>query len=259
MAIFSIRLDETGTDGYSPITVVAGAVASPSQWDMLESKWSALLARSGVAAFHAMDFNDREPPFDNWSALKLRRFTDAQNKIIAKNTLFRVSVGIEQAAHQAIKERMRGIKGFMPESDYSLCLRYMLFHASEQLSKKDQDHELTVMVEDGPWSCGANATYQRIKGPSKWKASKHAHRLAGFATVPKGTRPSLEASDLIADQEIVRLSKGVKRSKRDTLSVLLTRERLDAWQEWMMEEKEIRRAWRAAQKTTSSFSEGGSE
>ncbi len=43
MVIFSARLDETGTDGKSPYTVVGGAVATVEQWDELEAAWDRLL------------------------------------------------------------------------------------------------------------------------------------------------------------------------------------------------------------------------
>lgn len=244
VAVFSLRLDETGTDGRSPITVVAGAVALPTQWDQLEDKWSGLLARSGVEAFHAAEFNDRCPPYNTWSSLKSQRFTASQNKIIARNTTFRTSIGIEHAVHKEIKARMKGIRGFTADSDYGLCFRALLFQTSQQLVKIDPSHRLAVMVEDGPWAKGAYALYQQIVAmQGKWKPAKHAHRLAGFMSVPKGERPSLEAADLIADQELVRLGKGANRNKRDTLSVLLTRDRLEWWYERMMKEKEERRAW----------------
>lgn len=40
---FSLRLDETGTDGRFPYTVVAGAVATVDHWDALETAWAKML------------------------------------------------------------------------------------------------------------------------------------------------------------------------------------------------------------------------
>src|SRR3954447_2666909 len=131
--VYSARLDEAGTDGRSPYTVLAGAVATAGQWDKLEERWDALLMRSKVDAFHYKEFNEPAPPFDRWSGFKRKRFIDSQEKAIEKNTLFRVSIGVENAVHKSIKERMRGIKGFRADSDYALCLRYLMFHTSDQL------------------------------------------------------------------------------------------------------------------------------
>lgn len=254
VALFSVRLDETGTGGHHTITVVAGAVALPAQWDELERKWTGLLARSSVKVFHAMEFNDRSPPYNNWTRFKCQRFTATQNKIIAMNTAFRVSVGIDQAAHKDIKARMKGIKGFHADSDYGLSLRYLLFQTSEQLLRLDPTHTLAVMVEDGPWAKGAFVTYQRVAAMrAKWKPAKHAHRLAGFASVPKGIRPSLEAADFIADQELVRMGRGSNnRRQGDTLSLLLTADLLERWYEGMIKEKETRRAYGARKAMTAS-------
>lgn len=245
--LFSARLDETGTDGRSPYTVVAGAVAAPSQWDKLESAWGQLLKRSRVSEYHWKEFNDRNNRiFGPWSDLKRKRFVDAQEKIVVRNTLFRVSIGLESAVHAEIKKRMKGIRGFTSESDYSLCLRYLMFATCEQLIRIDRDCRLAVMVEDGPWASGALNTYQRVAAMrGKWKPAKHAHRLAGFASVPKGERLSLEAADYLAGEEHARMLAG-KRPKRGAqpLSLLLTAPLLERWYEGMIKEKEHRRAFR---------------
>lgn len=250
--MFSARLDETGTDGRSAYVVIGGAVASAHRWDKLEASWAGLLRRSKISAFHSKEFYDRnDNVFGRWSQLKRNRFVESQEKIIVKNTLFRCSVGIESATHAEIKKRMKGIKGFSPESDYSLCLRYLMFAACEELVKVDSDCRLTIMVEDGPWATGAQRTYQRVAAMTgKWKPAKHAHRLAGFASVPKGERPSLEAADYLAGRENSRMLAGMRpRRSAETLSVLLTKPVLERWYEGMMDEKEHRRAYAQNRKT----------
>jgi len=253
--VYSARLDEAGTDGRSPYTVLAGAVATAGQWDKLEERWDALLMRSKVDAFHYKEFNEPAPPFDRWSGFKRKRFIDSQEKAIEKNTLFRVSIGVENAVHKSIKERMRGIKGFRADSDYALCLRYLMFHTSDQLARIDPDYRLTILVEDGPWAAGAADTYQRVAAMTgKWKPAKHAHRLAGFATAPKGERLSLEAADYIAGTEPDRMLSGRRAGQAGVsrLSCLLTGPLLERWYEGMIKEKEARRAYNASMKRPAS-------
>ena len=245
MVIFSARLDETGTDGKSPYTVVGGAVATVEQWDELEAAWDRLLSRSNVSAYHWKEFNDRKGDFAGWSNLKCKRFVKSQERIIKNNTLFRVSIGLEDAVHADIKKRMKGIKGFSPESNYSLCLRYLMFVTSEQLVKVDSDHRLTILVEDGPWASGAMKTYQRVAAMTgRWKPAKHAHRLACFVSAPKGVRLSLETADYLAAEAHARML-AEKRPRRgvQTLSMLLTGPFLEQWYEGMIKEKEARRAY----------------
>jgi hypothetical protein len=231
--------------------VVGGAVSADNAWGKLEASWSNLLKRSKVTAYHWKEFQDRDEDFKGWSDFKRKRFVETQEKIINSNALFRVSIGLESAVHAEIKGRMKGIKGFVAESDYSLCLRYLMFHTSEQLLKVDRNHRLAILVEDGPWASGALTTYQRVSAMiGKWKPAKHAHRLAGFAMAPKGKFRSLEAADYIAGSEHARMLGGdLSPRHRGYLSMLLTRPDLERWYEGMMAEKENRRAFNRKQKT----------
>ena len=253
MALFSARLDETGTDGRSKFTLVGGAVALPETWEALEDAWSALLARAKIDAYHWKEFNEpNDDTFGGWSKLKRKRFVAAQEKIIGKHTAFRVAVGVESAVHAEVKGRMKGIKGFHPDSDYSLCLRWLMFWACEELSKVDPQCRLSILVEDGPWVSGAADTYQRVAAITrKRKPAKHAHRLAGFGSAPKGERLSLEAADYVAGSELERLLANRQRKSRDTLSILLTAPLLEQWYEGMIAEKEAHREFARSKKATS--------
>lgn len=254
VALFGARLDETGTDGRSKFTLVGGAISTPAGWEKLESAWERLLARSKVDAYHWKEFNNpNDPTFGKWSKLKRASFVATQEKIITTNTVFRVAVGIESATHADVKKRMRGIKGFTAESDYSLCLRWLMFAVCEELVKVDKDCELNILVEDGPWAAGAAQTYQRVAamtGPRR--PAKHAHRLAGFGSAPKGRHRSLEAADYLAGENLARLMAGRERKSRDTLSVLLSKAQLEQWYDGMMKEKEARREYARRKKATSS-------
>ena len=244
VVILSMRLDESGTDGRSPYTVVGGAVSDKDGWAKLETAWGNLLRRSKVSAYHCKEFNDRKDNFAGWSNFKCKRFVKFQENIICEHTLFRVSVGVEGSLHTDIKKRMKGTKGFREDSNYGLCLRRLMYAACERVEGKYPDHRLTVMVEDGPWSSGANNIYQDVaKMTLKRNPAKHAHRLAGFTSVPKGERLSLEAADYIAGAEHARfLAGGSNRQEMGQLSLLLNAEELERWYEGMIKAKEIRRA-----------------
>lgn len=246
---FSARLDETGTDGNSPYTVVGGAVATVDQWEGLEAGWGALLARNGVSAFHTYEFNTGIGDFAGWSPFKRKRFVEAMEKICKLRTLFRVSVGVEDAAHSEIKQRMQGIKGFRPDSNYGLCLRYLMFLTCQTIETNGfNDFRLSILVEDGPWAAGAADVYSRVSRMTntKWKPAKHAHRLDGFASGRKGSTRTLEAADYLVGVAHQRLTNGrFKKSESPQLSLLLNRSMLERWYDGMLKEKEIRRAYGA--------------
>jgi hypothetical protein len=245
--LFSLRLDETNTHDPQGFFTVGGAVASIPQWEKLERAWSQKIAPTGLDYFHLKDFDARVLPYKSWSKFKANRFEEALHKIIHRNTAFRCVVSIEGRVHRRIKERMRGISGFRGDSDYGLALRYLLFWTCEELCKLDPDARLAVIVEDGPWASGAMTTYQKVAAmQGKWKPAKHAHRLAGFGSQPKGVMRSLEAADLIVGREHRRLVEGTRASSNDTvLSALLDEPKLESWYEGMMREKELRREFGA--------------
>jgi hypothetical protein len=244
LMLFSMRIDETGTDGTSDFMTIGGAVATVPLWDALEEGWNCYLNQKGVPAFHLKEFDQRSGPFDNWGDLKCQYFERHLRKIIKDNTTFRVAVSIDSLAHKSVKDRMRGIKGFSADSDYTLCLRFLMFHACEQLTKFDAECRLSIIVEDGPWASGAMALYQRVAAMTgKWKPAKHAHRLVGFGSQPKGILRSLEAADYIVGREHERLVAKRKVPQNDTvLSHLLSASDLEGWYEGMIREKEDRRS-----------------
>ena len=93
--------------------MLAGAVATAGQWDKLEERWACSFDALKVDALRSMrSSTSPRRRFIRWSGFKRKkRFIDLQEKAIEKNTLFRVSIGVENAVHKSIKERMRGIKG----------------------------------------------------------------------------------------------------------------------------------------------------
>ena len=63
VAVFSARVDESGTDGRSPYTVVGGAVATADNWEKIEAAWGRLLVRSKVSSYHGKEFKDGKGVF----------------------------------------------------------------------------------------------------------------------------------------------------------------------------------------------------
>lgn len=238
-------LDETGTDGHHEYVTVGGAVATLEQWSKVEIAWQSKLKSKGIDYFHLRDFDASDGPYADWSKWKKRRFEKSLHDSITRNTTFQCAVSLHSKTHADIKRRMMGIRGFRADSDYSLCLRYLMFWVSEHLETIDRDFRLQVLAENGPWVSGAEDTYNRVSNMrGKWKPAKHAHRLSGFATQPKGILHSLGAADLIVGREHIRLISCQRAPKyRPTLAHLLTPDDLEKWYEAMMQEKQIRKAF----------------
>jgi hypothetical protein len=250
---FSARLDETGTDGRSPYTLVGGAVATLDQWQKLEASWDRMLATHKVSAFHTQEFDAHDDDFEGWGPLKRKRFAERQAKICNRNTLFRIFVAVEDEAHSDVKQKMRGISGFRADSNYGLCLRYLMFLACETIKTRiAADFRLTLMVEDGPWAAGAADVYTRVSHMTgKWKPARHAHYLDGFAIEPKGRTRTLEAADYLVGVALKDLLAGKQQRRTNQTSILVDRPMMERWYEGMIKEKETRRAYGKRKVTTS--------
>lgn len=59
--------DESGTQQGSPLTVVAGYVASPRQWRKVRQEWNQVVRREGISELHTVELMNRSGEFRGWS------------------------------------------------------------------------------------------------------------------------------------------------------------------------------------------------
>lgn len=247
---FSARLDETDTHEGAPVSVIGGAVATIEQWDNLEAAWSRLLLSSKVDTFHYQEFEARKGDFSGWSNFKAKRFLGRAETLIDRNVAFRSAVGIDPKIHASIKKRMQGIKGFRADSDYGLCLRWLLFQSCEEISKQaGEDFTLSVIIEDGPYASGAVELFHKLRKMTGGnKPAKHAARYRDIAVLGKESL-SLQAADAIVGVEADHFGATRLVAKRNRLAVLLDEPKLEHWYSGMVAEKERRRVYAASKRT----------
>ncbi len=71
--IFSAYLDESGTHGSSPVTVMAGFMGTAREWQIVERRLRALQDELWFSIFHATDFRTGSGAFRGWSDDKRMR------------------------------------------------------------------------------------------------------------------------------------------------------------------------------------------
>lgn len=74
--ILTAYLDESGTHGPSPLSVMAGHIADARQWRNYEKRMGALFRRYRVDVCHAIDVKRGDGPFAGWSVNKKLTFMD---------------------------------------------------------------------------------------------------------------------------------------------------------------------------------------
>ena len=68
--IFTAYLDESGTHGGSPITLMSAFLGSARQWQNFEKDYVKLRRIYGFSVFHAKDWRDTDGEFEGWSRQK---------------------------------------------------------------------------------------------------------------------------------------------------------------------------------------------
>jgi len=243
---FSARLDETGTDGRSPYVIVAGGVTPPELWAKAEVSWKNLLSTRGVSAFHSKEFNEGSGDFEGWGDLKRKNFVKAQEKIVRNNVAIPIAIAVERKTHAKIKEKWRGVKNFKGDSDCGICFRVARFLICQKLAKIDSPTaRVEFIVEDGPYAADTRVIYEDIKKTvgARFRPALYAEMLAGFASVPKRKLRSLEIADYLAGRAITDLQAGALLKRPQQISMIMTSDFLNQWNEDMTKERERRQAY----------------
>ena len=88
LAMFSAYFDESGTHDGSPVVVVAGWVSTDIQWQRFSTAWNEILRSAGLnpPMFHMTDFENRQPPFSEWSQPKRVKVIQKLHSLIRRRT-----------------------------------------------------------------------------------------------------------------------------------------------------------------------------
>lgn len=78
--------DESGTHGDSPVSVVAGYLATTAQWRVFETRWRKMLRAAGIDVFHMVDLENFRGEFQGWSEEQRRKLIREATRIIRTQT-----------------------------------------------------------------------------------------------------------------------------------------------------------------------------
>jgi len=67
-------LDDSGTDGVSPIITLAGYLARSNSWEQFEKQSAVLFKKKSLKYYHSKKFYDGKKPFKNWDRKKKDKF-----------------------------------------------------------------------------------------------------------------------------------------------------------------------------------------
>lgn len=185
MAMYSAYFDESGHPDRGPYLIVAGCVGDVDQWVEFEREWLEALAPLGTTIFHAVDFDQRNPPFDR---LTDRDADDLLNRLVGIicrriNKSFSHVTPLDQYRAINNKYLFAECYGYPYPSAARVCLGLVGRWASNYSVAKE---DLLYFFEDGA----------KHKGQLEWIAERDGLPIPVFRK--KTEVVPLQVGDLIA-------------------------------------------------------------
>ena len=209
-------LDDSQAPDDAPLYVIAGYVATATQWDQFEHAWSRFLALEGVECWSMRKFAQRKPPFD-WDDQRRKRAHQNAIKIVNDHTLFAAYGAVASDEYHAIvPTHVRKKLGH----EYPLCYQLCLMSLLDKLAgdRKDPPLEQVLVVLDQ-----GNKVYGKVQARHelmrKYPLVLGRRRLSHLFQEDKRKLLGLQAADLLAYEigkrlrDVRRLSNGERRAR----------------------------------------------
>jgi len=143
MTDFSLFLDDSGHPDNQPYLVVAGYVATESQWLAFEPQWRSALARFKLGdVFHMTDFMH-----DSYSNLRRDQILSALALVAKRNTIHPFVCALDLAAYKCVNDEyaLQECHG----APFAITARSLAraIHIWQKENLKEGDHFLTFIEE----------------------------------------------------------------------------------------------------------------
>lgn len=161
MLIYTGYMDESGTHGDSPVTVMGGVMATARQWADFETEFDKVKKRHQFRTFHTKKFKARQGDFKGWSDDQV--FALLQNMAWLTNGAFTegVSMTLDNASYVADYRGGEKPKKLQLDSRYGLCFRQCLLLfvlEAEKRRLRGRWPKLHIVVESGHQNVGSAIT-----------------------------------------------------------------------------------------------------
>lgn len=153
--VMAAYFDESGTHGAdSPITTIAGFIATVDQWAAYERDLADLFSEFGVKKFHAKDLRGNKGDFKGWLTATKARFNSRFLRLADDH----LTAGLSMILPSDNYDGMYRVNGFprkaRPDTKYGLCVRGALWKSIVLIAERKQDWPLNVIFETGHKNAG---------------------------------------------------------------------------------------------------------
>jgi Protein of unknown function (DUF3800) len=151
--ILTAYIDESGTHGTSPVTIMAGAYGSVAQWEDVEARIQELEQKRQFSMFHSTDLKSGQGSFKGWSSEQRLELVKEFIAILADR---RIESGfIMQIVNADYEKYYRMGDAPAPavlDTKYGFCFRGCLTHLLQHI--KSPDNTLNMVMESGHRNSG---------------------------------------------------------------------------------------------------------
>jgi hypothetical protein len=224
MAFFNLYVDVSGKTYDSPFVVMAGYVASGTQWADFTKEWSCALRREGLSCWHMTDFNAGREEYKEWTETRGERVYQEMQKIIRTHISVAIASAVEVETYQKLVVSNEILQVRFGRDPYKFCLFNCMAQVGRWLVKEAISDDVAYFVEYGDEGYGeAKLAFDEI---FKNKAHRTVHQLGPLTTVFKGHPSAIpcEPGDILAwecRRELIERRKTNPRSPRLSLERLL--------------------------------------
>jgi hypothetical protein len=200
--ILTAYMDESGTHGPSPVSVMAACVGEVRQWRKFEKRVGKLFRRYGVTVYHSIDLKRGDGDFRGWSVDKKIEFLDELAHIKNETLAFSCAVHMKKSDYVSFYANKDRPKRVIRDTQYGVLFRAALAYVLQgilrvpELARDKDSIKLRLVLESGhPNAADAVRLYKFFRSNGGEKLSD---TLAGIAFEFKDKCIPLSVADLLA-------------------------------------------------------------
>jgi hypothetical protein len=138
--ILTAYLDESGTHGGSPATVMSGVMGHAEQWLRFQVQLNKLKRKYGFTVFHAKEFKNTKGEFRGWSPEQYPALLHDM-MMASSNLMEAVTCALPNADYDEFYRGGENPRRLRLDSKYGLCFRYCLTHFLMEAVRRLHTHK----------------------------------------------------------------------------------------------------------------------
>ncbi|MDE2106462.1 MAG: DUF3800 domain-containing protein [Patescibacteria group bacterium] len=207
-AVFRAYIDDSGSDGSSHSSVLAGYWASFVEWRRFERAWKAVLAKYGIEEFHAKHFfprpgGKRIQEYKDWSDQAAESYLNELLGVIEKFEIYPFACGVVRSAWSEIpdigRSALTGADKPSRQTPMLLSIRHIVTRTSSYCRGKQKMYYVYDRDESRPWLMPLlSRAFEDVR--TSIKRAQAGIASGAQSIVPEDSRDSapLQAADLLA-------------------------------------------------------------